>query len=379
MPYPYNYTKLWEPIQINGMKLRNRISLSPMGTYTPRLDGTDTEEGMRYYEERAKGGVGLIMTGAMFVNKQLAQGSPGIAVWDYHSIPSTTVLTERCHRWGAKVCLQLSGGCGRNGAIDTGATENMFSASDNPNFFDPSIICHALTIEEIKESLKDWAIDADIAVRSGFDAIEVHAHAGYIIDQFMSPIWNRRTDEYGGSAENRARFAVEAVKAIRSRLPEIPIDYKLAVRQEDPHYGNAGVVESELGIFVPLLTDAGVTSFHVTLANHSSLEDTIPPANHPYFKEQGCFLKFCDEVRQYTDKPITGVGGLNQPDFVEQQLASGRITCAAMSRQLLADPEWPNKVASGQIKEIHRCVRCNKKCLGGLQQHQGTHCIYEKV
>ena len=105
MPYPYNYTKLWEPIQINGMKLRNRISLSPMGTYTPRLDGTDTEEGMRYYEERAKGGVGLIMTGAMFVNKQLAQGSPGIAVWDYHSIPSTTVLTERCHRWGAKVCL----------------------------------------------------------------------------------------------------------------------------------------------------------------------------------------------------------------------------------------------------------------------------------
>ena len=165
---------------------------------------------------------------------------------------------------------------------------------------------------------------------------------------------------------------------IRDR-PEIPIDYKLAVRQEDPHYGNAGVVESELGIFVPLLTDAGVTSFHVTLANHSSLEDTIPPAKHPYFKEQGCFLKFCDEVRQYTDKPITGVGGLNQPDFVEQQLASGRITCAAMSRQLLADPEWPNKVASGQIKEIHRCVRCNKKCLGGLQQHQGTHCIYEKV
>ena len=177
----------------------------------------------------------------------------------------------------------------------------------------------------------------------------------------------------------RARFAAEAVSAVHAAVPGMPIDYKLAVRQEDPHYGNAGVLESELGIFVPLLTDAGVTSFHVTLANHSSLEDTIPPANHPYFKEQGCFLKFCDEVRQYTDKPITGVGGLNQPDFVEQQLASGRITCAAMSRQLLADPEWPNKVASGQIKEIHRCVRCNKKCLGGLQQHQGTHCIYEKV
>ena len=175
-------------------------------------------------------------------------------------------------------------------------------------------------------------------------------------------------------------FRTELTRAFgpEPQTPELPIDYKLAVRQENPHYGNAGVLEEELGIFVPMLVDAGVTSFHVTLANHSSLEDTIPPANHPYFKGQGCFLKFCDEVRKYTDKPITGVGGLTDPDFVEEQLSSGRITCAAMSRQLLADPAWPNKVAAGQCKEIHRCVRCNKKCLGGLQQHQGTHCIYEK-
>lgn len=218
-----------------------------------------------------------------------------------------------------------------------------------------------LSTRKIHKIINGFGEAAVLAVKAGFDMVQVHGDR--MCGSFSSTVFNHRTDEYGGSAENRARFAVEAVKAIRSRLPEIPIDYKLAVRQEDPHYGNAGVVESELGIFVPMLTDAGVTSFHVTLANHSSLEDTIPPANHPYFKEQGCFLKFCDEVRQYTDKPITGVGGLNQPDFVEQQLASGRITCAAMSRQLLADPEWPNKVASGQIKEIHRCVRCNKNAL----------------
>ena len=131
---------------------------------------------------------------------------------------------------------------------------------------------------------------------------------------FSSVIFNHRTDEYGGNA---GIVHVLPQKPFRhtQRLPDLPIDYKLAVRQENPHYGNAGVLESELGIFIPLLEDAGVTSFHVTLANHSSLEDTIPPANHPYFKEQGCFLKFCDEVRNYTDKPITGVGGLNQPDL----------------------------------------------------------------
>lgn len=127
-----------------------------------------------------------------------------------------------------------------------------------------------------------------------------------------------------------------------------------------------------------LLEQAGVTSFHVTLANHGELSDTIPPKNHPEFGAEGCFLKFCDQVRKLTKLPICGVGGLTDPDFVEEQLKSGRIDCAAMSRQLTADPEWPNKVCSGQAGEIHRCVRCNKKCLGGMMAHQGVHCIYER-
>ena len=229
---------------------------------------------------------------------------------------------------------------------------------------------------KIEKIIHGFGEAAVLAVQAGFDMVQIHGDR--MCGSFSSAVFNHRTDAYGGSAENRARFAVEAVRAVRSRLPELPIDYKLAVRQEDPHYGNAGVLESELGVFVPLLEAAGVTSFHVTLANHSSLEDTIPPANHPYFKGEGCFLKYCDEVRRFTAKPITGVGGLTSPDFVEAQLAAGRITCAAMSRQLLADPAWPSKVAAGQAGSIHRCVRCNKKCLGGLQQHQGTHCIYEK-
>ena len=195
---------------------------------------------------------------------------------------------------------------------------------------------------------------------------------------FSSAVYNFRTDCYGGAPENRARFAVEAVRAIRRRLPDLPIDYKLAVRQEEPHYGNAGVVEAELPIFVPLLEQAGVTSFHVTLANHGSLTDTIPPANHPYFRGQGCFLKYCDQVRALTKLPVCGVGGLSDPAFITGQIAAGRIDCAAMSRQLIADPAWPEKVFSGREKEIHRCVRCNKACLGGMMAHQGVHCIYER-
>ena len=230
--------------------------------------------------------------------------------------------------------------------------------------------------KKVKEITDAFGTAAELALQAGFDMVQVHGDR--MCGSFSSSVFNHRTDGYGGSPENRARFALEAVSAIRRRLPDVPIDYKLAVRQENPHYGNAGVLEEELPIFVPLLEQAGVTSFHVTLANHGKLSDTIPPKNHPEFGAEGCFLKFCDQVRRLTKLPVCGVGGLTDPDFVEEQLKNGRMDCAAMSRQLIADPEWPNKVCSGRAGEVHRCIRCNQKCLGGMMAHQGVHCIYER-
>lgn len=366
------YETINSPINYGGLELKNRI------IFAPTTFGLAEDEYFEKIRKIAAGGCAMVIIGDVPVGKSQFEkslfGKKGFAHYQK--------LVEIVHSYDCRICAQLHQSDSNMLAMlkyVPGVLTKKISMEELRPLLNAEVAPYIskLSTRKIHKIINGFGEAAVLAVKAGFDMVQVHGDR--MCGSFSSTVFNHRTDEYGGSAENRARFAVEAVKAIRSRLPEIPIDYKLAVRQEDPHYGNAGVVESELGIFVPLLTDAGVTSFHVTLANHSSLEDTIPPANHPYFKEQGCFLKFCDEVRQYTDKPITGVGGLNQPDFVEQQLASGRITCAAMSRQLLADPEWPNKVASGQIKEIHRCVRCNKKCLGGLQQHQGTHCIYEKV
>ena len=230
--------------------------------------------------------------------------------------------------------------------------------------------------KKIRKITESFGTAAELALQAGFDMIQVHGDR--MCGSFSSSVFNHRTDCYGGSAENRARFAVEAVSAIRRRLPDIPIDYKLAVRREAPHYGNAGVLEEELPVFVPLLEAAGVTSFHVTLANHGALTDTIPPKNHPAFGAEGCFLPLCDRVRALTALPICGVGGLTDPDFVEEQLRRRRVDCVAMSRQLIADPDWPRKAAEGRTGEIRRCVRCNKACLGGMMAHQGVHCIYEK-
>ena len=365
------YETINSPINYGGLELKNRI------IFAPTTFGLAEDEYFERIRKIAAGGCAMVIIGDVPVGKSQFEKS----LFDKKGFAHYQKLVEIVHSYDCRICAQLHQTDSNMLAMlkyVPGVLTKKISMEELRPLLNAEVAPYIskLSTRKIHKIINGFGEAAVLAVKAGFDMVQVHGDR--MCGSFSSTVFNHRTDEYGGNARNRARFATEAVQAIRKRLPDLPIDYKLAVRQENPHYGNAGVLESELGIFIPLLEDAGVTSFHVTLANHSSLEDTIPPANHPYFKEQGCFLKFCDEVRNYTDKPITGVGGLNQPDFIEEQLANGRITCAAMSRQLLADPEWPDKVKNRQITEIHRCVRCNKKCLGSLQQHQGTHCIYEK-
>lgn len=166
-----------------------------------------------------------------------------------------------------------------------------------------------LPVERVKEITEAFGTAAELALQAGFDMVQVHGDR--MCGSFSSALFNHRTDSYGGSPENRARFAVEAVSAVRRRLPEVPIDYKLSVRR--PPYGRAGVLEEELPIFVPMLEAAGVTSFHVTLADHGDLRDTIPPKDHPAFGAEGCFLPFCDQVRGSPACPSAGWVALRIP------------------------------------------------------------------
>ena len=364
------YETSLSPVNYGGLQLKNRI------IFAPTTFGLPDEEYLAEIRRLAEGGCAMLIIGDVPVGKSRFEKS----LFDAKGFAFYQQIVEIAHKADCKVCAQLHQ-----------SDSNMLAMLK----YIPAVLAKKLTPDQLREKLNaevepyitkmpkrkieailaGFGKAAVLAKQAGFDMVQVHGDR--MCGSFSSSIFNHRTDEYGGSAENRARFAVEAVRAVHTAVPEFPIDYKLAVRQEDPHYGNAGVLVEELPVFVPLLEQAGVTSFHVTLANHSALENTIPPASHPAFGQPGCFLKFCDAVRQYTRLPLCGVGGLNDPDFVEQQLASGRIQCAAMSRQLLADPEWVNKLQKGQAKTIHRCVRCNKKCLGGLMAHQGTRCIYD--
>ena len=359
-----------KPVNYGGITLKNRI------IFAPTTMGLKKDAYFEKMEQIAAGGCAMIIVGDVPVGKSKF----GFSLFSDRGFSHYRQLAEIVHAHGCKLCAQLH----QNDTVMKGMfryipkmISGQLTQMDLRRLMNEQTgnYITSLPTGKVREITASFGQAAVRAVEAGFDMIQIHGDR--MCGSFSSSIFNRRDDEYGGNPLNRARFAREAVSAVRGALPEIPIDYKLAVRQENPHYGNAGVLYDEISVFVPLLEEAGVTSFHVALANHSNLENTIPPKNHPEFGSEGCFLKFCDEVRKYTDLPLCGVGGLSDPGFIGHQLSTGRIDCAAMSRQLIADPEWVNKVQSGHAEQIHRCIRCNKMCLGGMYQHRGVHCIYE--
>lgn len=364
------YDEIGKPISYGGLPLKNPI------IFAPTTMGLRKREYFEKLREIAAGGCGMIIIGDVPVSA--SRFAP--TLFSKQGFAYYREIAELVHSYDCRLCAQLHQNDTVFGGMFhylPGLISGKLSRQDLREIMNQKTgeYITGLPEDQVRRITASFGPAALKAMEAGFDMIQVHGDR--MCGSFSSSVFNGRTDCYGGSPENRARFAMEAVAAVRKALPQVPIDYKLAVRQENPHYGNAGVLEEELPVFVPLLEKAGVTSFHVTLANHSKLENTIPPRDHPEFGEEGCFLKFCDQVRKYTDLPICGVGGLSDPKFVNAQLQSGRITCAAMSRQLIADPQWVNKVLEGRSEDIHRCIRCNKKCLGGMYDHSGVHCIYE--
>ena len=366
------YEKINSPISIRGLRLKNRVVFAPTTMGLPEAE----------YLERmgtiAAGGAAMIVVGDVPVTKH---GLFSKTLYSKKGFEYYSRVTSVIHNNGAKACAQLHVsdadiiGMLRYipGLVTKRITPDRLRELMNERTGPYISGIPKAKVQSITSSFGDAAV---LAGKAGFDMIQIHGDR--MCGSFSSSVFNHRTDSYGESAANRARFACECIAAVRKALPAMPIEFKLAVRQENPHYGNAGILLEELSVFLPLLEKAGADCYHVALANHSALSDTVPSGQHPYFSAQGCFLKYCDEVKKYTSLPVCGVGGLTDPDFIEKQLAESRIDYAAMSRQLIADPEWPNKISGKNTEKIRSCIRCNRECLGGMMEHRGVHCIFDK-
>lgn len=347
--------ELFDGLQIGSMKLKNRIAMGPMGT-TGEADGAYTMDGIYCFEERAKGGAGLIITGANVVSTKY-EPRPCTELSNFHHVERLNMLIDRCHHYEAKVCVQLSPGLGRQQFTDPFTPP--YSAGACSSFWFPDLICKPFAKEDIAYLVQRVGYSASLAVAAGADAVELHAYGGYLLDQFQSAMWNDRTDEYGGSLENRMRFTCECIAAIRANVPAgFPILVKFT-----PYHGVEGGRELDEGVeMAKILEGAGVDALHVDVGCYEAWYKAISTVYAP----QGHQLPVVRAIKDVVSVPVLGQGKLFDPAKASQALEDGTLDEVVLAHQMLADPFWPKKVESGHFDDIRPCIGCNECLLSGF-------------
>ena len=348
-------SKLFEKTQIGSMKLKNRIVMGPMGT-TGEADGAYNIDAIHYFMERAKGGTGLIITGANVVSTKY-EPRPCTELSNFHHVERLNMLIDRCHHYGSKVCVQLSPGLGRQQFTDPFTPP--YSAGDCPAFWFPQLKCKPFAVDDIHYLADKVGYSASLAKMSGADAVELHAYGGYLLDQFQSSKWNTRTDEYGGSLENRMRFTLECIQAIRSNVgPDFPILVKFT-----PYHGVEGGRELEEGLaMAKILENAGIDALHVDVGCYEAWYKAISTV----YASEGHQLSIVEAVKNTVSLPVLGQGKLFDPEKAEEVIKDGIADYVVLAHQMLADPHWANKVKEGAIEDITPCVGCNECLLAGF-------------
>ncbi|MFG0903223.1 oxidoreductase [Photobacterium damselae] len=378
---------LFTPLKIGTLTLKNRYSMAPMGTLgCVDSDGAYNARGVEYYVARAKGGVGLIITGVQMVENELEQfPMPSLPCPSYNPtayIRSARELTERVHSYGCKIFAQLTAGWGRSCIPGFTPNDKCIAPSKSANRFDPTLEHRELATQEVKHFITKFAESAAIAQKAGYDGVEIHAvHEGYLLDQFSLSFFNQRTDEYGGNFENRYRFAVEIVKAIKSVCGErFPVSLRYSVKSNMKGYGQ-GILPEEDAIEVgrdleeglraaKYLQDAGYDALNVDAGTYDSWY-----WNHPanYFKP-GMYQPYCKAVSEVVDIPVLMAGRMENPDLAAKAVQEGVADGISMGRPLLADPDVVNKIRSGKFEQVRPCLSCHQGCLGRMAEVGNISC-----
>lgn len=366
-----DYDVLFQPIRLGQLELKNRIVMAPMGTNFGDGSGHVCEETVQYYTRRARGGVGLITTEAMYVHPSGAHRTGAMGIDCDELIPGLTSLTDAVHAAGGKIAAQLTH-AGRvvGGAVRPADYARPWGPSALPHR-KTGEMSHAMTTEEIRTVVKAFGAAAVRAKRGGFDAVEVHGTHGYLLMQFMSPLWNRRADEYGGSLENRMRFPIEVVEQIRESVgPDYPVIYRMGGSE----LLLGGMTLDHALALAVALEKAGVSAFHVSGGINETPEDMKNSIGTNY-APKGYFLNYAACVKKAVTVPVIAVGRLGDPDVAACAIAEHKSDMVCLGRQLLADPEWPNKVRENRTDEIVRCISCNRGCIEELCLQHSITCV----
>lgn len=350
------FNKIFEPITIKNLTLPNRLIVSSMRTNMVNADGIIDDRYIAYHEAKARGGWGLVITENCLINPEsgVSKCLPGL--YNEEQVQALTKLTDAVHAAGGRIAAQIYH-CGRAGNLGVTGGKPLVAPSairDVTNTETP----RALTVEEIHELTEQFGQAALRAKRAGFDAVEIHGASGYLLSQFTSPYSNKRTDDYGGSTENRARFSIEVVHRVRELVgDDYPIFYRLCCNE----YIEGGLGIEEAKVIAKMLEGAGVDVMHCTQGVFITNEYTTPP----YAITKGSLIENAAEIKKVLDIPVIGVGGhVNTPAMAETILRSGKADMVTMARASLADPALPLKAKEGRCEDILQCIGCVQGCLG---------------
>ncbi len=360
-----NLNNLFAPGQIGRLSLRNRIVMAPMGTRLATPDGYVSQRNKDYYAARAKGGVGLIITELCIVESRGKSSLRQLCIYDDRFIPGLKELAQAIHEGGAKVAIQLN----HTGARASVKVIHQSPVAPSPIPLAPTIVTsefryssvpHVLTIEEIGQLVSCYTQAAVRAQKAGFDAVEVHGAHRYLVDQFLSSTWNLREDIYGGTLENRARFFVRIVEAIKEAVGH---DYPVLCRMDGDQPGlTAGLTVSDACEVARMLETAGADAIDVTTVGAG----VFSHLDHALMGHARGQLLYADrKVKEAVNIPIIAVGRWSV-ELAERALREGDIDFAAFGRALIADPELPNKARYGRLDDIRPCLGCTT-CLARSQ------------
>ena len=368
------FKTILSPINLGPVEIKNRIMLAPMNETMSGHNGEVTEQCVAYFGARAKGGTGLLTTGAIMATKMASEFVYGRNIYCFHPghLQGLYRLTERAHFFGAKISAQMSIGFGRQGhsydhskkapaptaglpyemalATMPNGTDAGFRIAELEREFLTGQMTREMTIEEIRSEQKEYAHSCQLAVKAGFDIIEIHAPHGYLEHQFLSPLSNKRRDMYGGEWRNRKRFLNEVMEQVRYACPGVAVGVRISAEE----HVEGGLTEEEM---IDLAKDLEARG-----ADFISLSDGAG------YEESGHLITDMDKSKHIPAHGQAFKNALNIPVIVASQhdpvkieanITAGMYDMQALGRQLFCDPEYVNKLASGRAKEIKRCKRCN--------------------
>jgi 2,4-dienoyl-CoA reductase (NADPH2) len=392
MPDDRTFPHLLAPGRIGTLDLRNRILMCPMGDSLCNRDGSISPNQAAYFEARAKGGAALLLVGSIGVAyPRAAFDERQVAASDDRYLPGLIDLTTRGHAHGGRIAAQLVHN-GQLSLLDVANGRPMLVPSV-PKAANPDRISTMVTEAELAAMMSSYtqpasrleyrvADEADIAevieqfvdasercVRAGFDGIELHAGHGYLIDEFLTPSMNTRTDGWGGAVENRARLLCDILRAVRARVgAEFPV--WMRINAVEHHKVNGETFDDQLRV-VELALQAGIDAVHVTAYADTDVATGPTDSYAPHVV--GSLADYAAAVRTRVDVPVITFGRF-EPDEAEQVLAEGKADFVAMGRKLLADPELPNKLAAGRVDDIRPCIY-QYRCIGNIFVKESLHCV----